>query len=127
MSKETNTDGKIFNITEEEKKPEDIIPNVPRIGYAYLVAFNMKVRIRKLMKPLQDLLIPDSAELIFDQPLLNSAPANEVLTKMKQEEFFRSNLAHPESGERELIFIKTTNVHYWGKVELIDKEKEPIN
>jgi len=67
-------------------------------------------------------------ELIFDQKLTNSGPANQLITQIKQEEFQRNRLASMNGTIKELLSITVTNVHYWGEIELVqNKDKEPIN
>jgi hypothetical protein len=100
-----------------------------KVGYAYLVSFIMRVRIKKPLKPVQELLIPDSMELIFPFPLPHSGPAVELFTRDKEEEFNRAKLLRPQEGEKEIVYVKATNVYSWGMVEFPEEPKpeDPVN
>jgi hypothetical protein len=114
---------KTIDINFKKNNPKDI-----KIGHSYLIAFNKKVRVRKPMKPPQDILIPDSIDMIFDFKLTNSGPAAQEILTAVQDQMFKSKLAHPELAEQELLSIKLTHATYWGEVELIPQEnKEPVN
>lgn len=116
---------KVIDIKSKENKEET---EQPKIGYAYLIAFYMKVRIIRPMKPVQELLIPDAMEMVFGQPLTHSAPANQIIMQAKKEEFLRLKLMDPGFGDREVLKITTYNVIPWGKIELKeDKKEDPIN
>ncbi len=115
---------KVIDIKSGEN--EETHQQPPKIGYAYLIAFYMTLRIRRPMKPQQDLVIPDAMEMVFDHQLTHSGVPNQDIMQVKKEEFLRMKLVDPNFGEREILNIKTYNVVYWGTVELNEEKKEEL-